>query len=307
MVRTLQKVESLIAEDPAMADAIRVVLDASDGGAHEIEWADVRDDLTSGQWGRLIEKGVLVDGDTGFRVRNPDDVRAALDEESGTSTGSSTAATASATSSDDDDDDGWSKWDKLAAVGSVALFAGYSIGQVRNAIGGIMDVFLGPIDAALPFYVVVLILSLVTGLYSTLLQANLMDMEKMGEYQQRMKDIQERRKAAKERGDDAAMQKIQEEQMEAMGDQMGMFKAQFRPMVWIMLITIPVFLWMYWMILEPHIATSEMQIVLPLIGETTWRDHVLGPMQAWIIWYFLCSMGFTQIIRKALNIQTSPT
>jgi uncharacterized membrane protein (DUF106 family) len=30
-------------------------------------------------------------------------------------------------------------------------------------------------------------------------------------------------------------------------------------------------------------------------------------MQLWIIWYFLCSMGFTQLIRKALNIQTTPT
>ena len=307
MVRTAQKVESLVDEDPSMAGAIRVVLDASDGGTHEIEWADVRDDLTSGQWGRLIEKGVLVDGDTGFRVRNARDVESALDGEDAGTGGASTSAASAKSSASSTDDDGWSKWDKIAAVASIGLFAGYSIPQVRNAIGGVMDVFLGPIDAALPFYVVVLILSLVTGLYSTLLQANLMDMEKMGEYQQRMKDIQERRKEAKERGDDAEIQRIQEEQMEAMGDQMGMFKAQFRPMVWIMLITIPVFLWMYWMILVPHIQQGEMQIVMPLLGSVKWTDHVLGPMQAWIIWYFLCSMGFTQIIRKSLNIQTTPT
>jgi uncharacterized membrane protein (DUF106 family) len=30
-------------------------------------------------------------------------------------------------------------------------------------------------------------------------------------------------------------------------------------------------------------------------------------MQAWIVWYFLCSMGFTQIIRKSLNIDISPS
>lgn len=307
MARTAEKAKSLVAEDPAMANALAVIIEKSDGGATEIEWGDVRDDLTSGQWGRLIEKGVLVDGDTGFRVQNAEAVESALDEESG-STASATSGTTTSKSSDgDEDDEGWSKWDKLAAVGSIGLFAGYSISSVRNAVGGVMDVFLGPIDTALPFYVVVLVLALITGLYSTLLQANLMDMEKMGEYQQRMKDIQERRKAAKERGDDEAMQRIQEEQMAAMGDQMGMFKAQFRPMVWIMLLTIPAFLWMYWKIQVPHIDPGEMQIVLPLIGQTTWTEGVLGPMQAWIVWYFLCSMGFTQIIRKALNIQTTPT
>lgn len=94
-----------------------------------------------------------------------------------------------------------------------------------------------------------------------------------------MKDIQQRQKDAKERGDDAELEKIQEEQMEAMGDQMGMFKEQFRPMVWIMFLTIPVFLWMYWAIgvgggSDPHIVTEN--IVLPLVGSVGWKQGVLG-------------------------------
>jgi uncharacterized membrane protein (DUF106 family) len=192
----------------------------------------------------------------------------------------------------------------------VALFAGYSWAPLRNIIGGAMDVALGPLATLMPFYAVVMILALATGLYSTLLQANLMDMEKMSKYQERMKDIQNRRKEAKEAGDDDALDRIQEEQMEAMGDQMGMFKEQFRPMVWIMFFTIPVFLWMYWGIgigpnAETHVALEN--LVLPLVGEVAWTDQVLGPIQAWIVWYFLCSMGFTQIIRKGLNIDMSPT
>jgi uncharacterized membrane protein (DUF106 family) len=162
----------------------------------------------------------------------------------------------------------------------------------------------------MPFYAVVMILALATGLYSTLLQANLMDMEKMSKYQERMKDIQNRRKQAKEEGNDDELDRIQEEQMEAMGDQMGMFKEQFRPMVWIMFFTIPVFLWMYWGIgigpnAESHVPLQN--LILPLMGEVAWTDQVLGPIQAWIVWYFLCSMGFTQIIRKGLNIDMSPT
>jgi uncharacterized membrane protein (DUF106 family) len=309
MARTEQKVRDLVADDAGMREAVETVLARVEEGDEDVAWVDVKGDLTSGQWGRLIERGILVEGDAGFRLADAEEVRAGLNGEAGSTTTSTSTAT-SASSEDDDGGSSWSKYDKGAAVVTVALFAGYSWAPLRNIIGGAMDVALGPLATLMPFYAVVMILALATGLYSTLLQANLMDMEKMSKYQERMKDIQNRRKEAKEAGDDDALDRIQEEQMEAMGDQMGMFKEQFRPMVWIMFFTIPVFLWMYWGIgigpnAETHVALEN--LVLPLVGEVAWTDQVLGPIQAWIVWYFLCSMGFTQIIRKGLNIDMSPT
>jgi len=294
MARIERKVRDLVSSDSGMREALELVLDRSEGG--EIRWVDVRDDLTSGQWGRLIEKGILVDGEEGFAIEDPEAVRAGLEEP-------------------DDDDDGdeggssWSQYDKGAAVVTVGLFAGYSWAPMRNLIGNAMHTVLGPLAEQMPFYAVVMVLALATGLYSTLLQANLMNMDKMSMYQERMQDLQERRKEAKENDDQEALDAIQEEQMEAMGDQMGMFKEQFRPMVWIMFLTIPVFLWMYWAV---GIGGAEQvidlePIVLPLVGERQWRDPVAGPMQAWIVWYFLCSMGFTQVIRKGLNIDMTPS
>ncbi len=287
-----------------MRSAVETVLDRSEAG--EVRWADVRGDLTSGQWGRLIEKGVLVDGDTGdgFSLADPAATRTAV--ENGSDVGGASAASV------DDDVEGttWSKWDKGAALVTVGLFLGYSWKPVRELVGGTFHTVLGPVAEMLPFYAVVMVLALATGLYSTLLQANLMNMEKMGMYQERMKDIQRRRKEAQESGDDAALEKIQEEQMEAMGDQMGMFKEQFRPMVWIMFLTIPVFLWMYWAVgiganSQAHIELQPM--IVPIAGEVGWKSSVVGPVQLWIVWYFLCSMAFTQIIRKGLNINTTPS
>jgi uncharacterized membrane protein (DUF106 family) len=300
MARTAHKLDSLLEESPELESAIEHLLDRTEGGEGEVEWADVRDELTSGQWGRLIETGILVDGDQGFRFDDPEAVAEALSYER-------SAQPTSVNSGEEAESVSWSTWDKAAAVGSIGLFAGYSLPRVRAAIGGTIDVFLGPLDTVLPFYAVVMVLAMLTGLYSTLLQANLMDMEVMGQYQSRMQEIQERQKAAKERGDDEELEKIRKEQMEAMGDQLGMFKAQFRPMVWIMLLTIPVFLWMYWMILDGRIAEVENTLTVPLAGENTWRQGVAGPIQLWIVWYFVCSMAFTQVIRKALNIQTTPT
>jgi len=297
MPRAAANVSSLVEDEPELAEAISTLLGRTDNG-ETIEWADVNDELSSGQWGRLIEQGVLVDAGDGFELADREGIEEALEE------------------SDDvevsDDDTGWTKWDKGAAAGSVLLFLGYSQRPVRNVVGETIDLLLGPLDQALPFYLVILTLAVLTGLYSTLLQANLMDMDKMSEYQEQMQEIQDRRKAAKERGDDEALEEIKEEQMEAMGDQLGMFKLQFRPMVWIMLLTVPAFLWMYWKILDGGgTIIGEVTIIMPFIGDLSvqdgWTTGVVGPMQAWIVWYFLCSMAFTQVIRKALNVQTTPT
>jgi uncharacterized membrane protein (DUF106 family) len=305
MARTAQKVESLASEGEDMTDALATVLAVAEEQG-TVSWADVSDDLTSGQWGRLIEKGLLVDADgAGFVLEDPDGIREALGEDE-----VAAAASASTSSSDDGGDDGvnWTNYDKGAAVVTVGFMAGYARQDIRNVIGSALDVVIGPLNEILPFYVVILLLALLTGLWSTILQDNLMDSEVMGEYQEKMQDLKERREAAKERGDDEALDRIQQEQMDAMGDQLGMFKAQFRPMVWIMLLTIPAFLWMYWMIRDGHIDSSGIQMVLPLQGEITdWQQGLLGPMPAWILWYFVCSMSFSQLLRKALNVQTSPT
>jgi uncharacterized membrane protein (DUF106 family) len=298
MVRIEQRTRTLIEEDPEMEDAIRTVLERTDDG--QVDWVDVRDELTSGQWGRLIEKGILADGASGFELADRDAVESALSGD--------TDAT-DATGGEDEEIDGteWTNWDKGAAVVTVGLFAGYAWSPMRNLIGNSMDVLLGPLESMLPFYVVVMVLALATGLYSTILQANLMNTEKMGEYQQRVKDLQERKKKAKEADDDEKLEEINQEQMDAMSDQMGMFKEQFRPMVWIMFLTIPVFLWMYWRIGIGDSSTVFGTIVFPLVGEVSWKQGVVGPVQAWIVWYFLCSMGFTQIIRKGLNIDMTPS
>ena len=155
---------------------------------------------------------------------------------------------------------------------------------------------------------VIIVLATVTGFYSTILQDKLTNMEGMSEYQQKAQELKERRKKAKERDDDEELERIQQEQMEMMGENMGMMKAQMRPMPWIMVLTIPVFLWMYWMILDGHIGATSPVVVFPIIGDVpSWTAGVIGPFQAWIFWYFICSMSLSQIIRKALNVQTSPT
>ena len=301
MSKVERRVRSLVQEDREMRDALEVVLDRAEDG--EVQWVDVRDEITSGQWGRLIEKEILVDGEAGFAIADPDGIDAGLEEDDDLTSGGD-FETPETTS--------WTKWDKLALVATLGAFVGYAVAPVRNLIAGSIDLVFGPLMGIVPFYVVIMVLALGTGLYSTLLRAGLMDMDKMSMYQDRMKDIQERRKEAKEQDDDEALDAIQEEQMEAMGDQLGMFKEQFRPMVWIMFLTIPAFLWMFWVIgyrgaEAAYPAVAAQTLVVPFAGTITWDSGIIGPIQMWIVWYFFCSMAFTQLVQKSLNISMSPS
>ena len=90
MSKVEKRVRSLIREDSEMRDAVEVSLDnATDG---EVQWIDVRDKITSGQWGRLIEKEVLVDGETGFALADRDGIEAGLEDDDSTGSDIETAA-----------------------------------------------------------------------------------------------------------------------------------------------------------------------------------------------------------------------
>ena len=301
MAWTAEDIQDFLSDNPGTSEALQVVMDASDDGDGEVEWKDVKDEdgMDSGRWGRLIQSAILREQEDGFVVVDPDAVTDALEDD---------ITVASESIEVDSEASGWNTRDKLAGVVALGMMAGYYYNPIRNAVGSTINVIFEPLNDVLPFYAVILSLALITGLYSTLLQANMVDRSKVKQIQQKMQDITEREEAAKERGDDAALDRIQDEKMDALGDQGEMMKENFRPMAWIMLLTIPAFLWMYWTILDGgHLVAAEQGMVLPIFGEREWMQGAVGPMPAWIVWYFLCSMGFTQLLRKTLDLDATPT
>ncbi|MFC4406570.1 DUF106 domain-containing protein [Haloarchaeobius iranensis] len=301
MAWTAEDIQDFLSDNPGTSEALQVVMDASNDGDDEVEWKDVKDEdgMDSGRWGRLIQSEILREQEDGFVVVDPDAVTDALEDD---------ITVASESIEVDSEGSSWQTRDKLAAVVSVGMMAGYYYTPIRNAVGSTINVIFEPLNDVLPFYAVILSLALITGLYSTLLQANMVDRSKVKQIQQKMQEITEREEAAKERGDDAALDRIQDEKMDALGDQGEMMKENFRPMAWIMLLTIPAFLWMYWTILDGgHLVPAEQSMVLPIFGEREWMAGAIGPMPAWIVWYFLCSMGFTQLLRKTLDLDATPT
>ena len=275
-------------DSPATEETLAAVYDGSEGGTARVSWSDVSDDLSSEQWKRLIEQDVLVSAGEGFVLADPERVQAQLAEVDGGG-------------EQDLEFEDWRRVDKGIGLVVLALFAGYFLPPVRSAIASTESILLGPLAALLPFYWVVLVLAAVTGLYSSLLEERLRDEEKIDRYNQWLKRLKLRKEAAQERDDQEALERIEQEYPGNFSGQLTMFKARFRSTVWSLLLTIPVLLWLRSAVGGAHLSAGA-GMVLPFAGSVTWQQPVVGPMQAWLVWYFFASVASSQIIQKTLDI-----
>jgi uncharacterized membrane protein (DUF106 family) len=276
--------DALLDDDPELADALATVLDRAERGDGTVTWDDVRDDVTSREWARLLQSGHLVAAGDAFVVDDPTAVRAALD------------------ASDDatDTDDSWSVADKAAGVCALTLMAGYQVTAIRDVVAGTLDVFLGPLQAVLPFPVVVGVLAVGTAVVSTTIQHRLQDTDEMARHRARLKRVSEQLSAARDRGDDEAVDRLQARQRELVGDQLGMLTTMLRPMVWTMLVVVPGFLWVSWLVVAPAQAIAPTATVFPMLGRVVWTARVFGPLQAWTLWYIGWSLVTSLSARKLL-------
>jgi len=178
----------------------------------------------------------------------------------------------------------------------------------RNEVGTALDVVLGPFaDFIGEFLILILILSVVTGIYTSVVQKYTMNWELMAkskEYQKQIRDLQKEYMEAKKENNQHKMKKIEKKRTEVMRKQTQfsgeMFKQQMKPMAYIMIITIPIFMWI-WIYVESH---PEMVVTFPLFGVTELSSAFIFSLPFWVLWYMMCSIPITQVVRKALGIRS---
>jgi uncharacterized membrane protein (DUF106 family) len=189
--------------------------------------------------------------------------------------------------------------DKAAMAVGFVLFFGIMIStELRDGLGVATGYAVGWLPDILPFHVVLFILAAVTGLYASLIQKYTMDWEYLRNSQEKMKTLQRNMKEAQLSGDKSRIQAMQNEQMKAVSDQGKMMQMQFKPMLYIGIVSIPLFMWAYSFIS----ANPNMMMTFPFWGTHDINSTVLGPILYWFYWYFICSLPVSQIIRKALDI-----
>ncbi|MDI6875931.1 MAG: DUF106 domain-containing protein [Methanomicrobiales archaeon] len=186
------------------------------------------------------------------------------------------------------------------------MMISYSIEVVRVTVGSAMDVILGPLinsppfGLGMPFYIVLLILASLTGLYSSLIQKYTIDYERMQAVQKRMKEFQKEFREAQLSQDEKKIKKLEARRDKMMQEQLEMSREQFKPMSYILIVSVPIFFWLLFRL--PTLPAEVAVIALPLIGLTHLNAAALGPVPAWILWYMIASLTVSQVIRKALNI-----
>ncbi|HJJ60574.1 MAG TPA: EMC3/TMCO1 family protein [Methanocorpusculum sp.] len=199
----------------------------------------------------------------------------------------------------------------IALAAMVGIMLLYQWEWARQTIAGLVDIIIGPFVAmGLPFFALLLILATITGFYSSLIQKYTIDYEKMAEVQDKLKDFNVKFREAQMSGDERLIKKMQARQQAILNEQMQMTQQQFTPMIYIMIVTIPIFFWIYEKIrampmsgeVTAAIADLSNSIVIPFAGLSSYFDVYLWIFPLWLLWYLLCSLCMTQIIRKALNI-----
>lgn len=194
----------------------------------------------------------------------------------------------------------WDKYSIWFTFGFMFLMMwAYTVPWLRESIGQGMDAIFAPFVTTyrIPFYILIVILSAFTGLYSSIIQKYTIDYEKMTETQEKMKEFQTEFREATLSQDEKKIKKLEAKRDRVMREQMEMSQEQFKPMIYILIISVPIFFWLWF-----RLAQASSTITLPYYGLHSLNDPVIWVIPAWILWYMICSITVSQVIRKALNI-----
>lgn len=129
--------------------------------------------------------------------------------------------------------------------------------NLREIIGDLVGFFLNPVLESLPLHMIIFILASITGLYAAIVQKYTMDWELMRRVQERMKAMQQEFKQAQVANNPQKMKKIEAQRAEMMSEQLEMTKQQFKPMLYISIISIPLFFWAFTIVTPPNFSWDD--------------------------------------------------
>ncbi len=194
-------------------------------------------------------------------------------------------------------------WDKyglyVALLFMMLMMISYSIEWLRVGVGKGLDFLFAPLveQFNIPFFILIVILSAATGLYSSIIQKYTINYERMTEVQDRMKEFQKEYREAMLSQDEKKVKKMDAKRDRMMKEQLELSQQQFKPMAYILILTVPIFFWLLY-----RLSQINNTITLPYYGVLDLTASVFWIIPAWIVWYMICSITISQVIRKALNI-----
>ena len=182
---------------------------------------------------------------------------------------------------------------------------------VFNALNAVFNPILAldpnPSNPALTVLIIAFIVSLIT----TVANKYLVDQDELNRKQLEMKEFNKELREAQKRGDGKKLAEMQAKQTELMQEQTAMMSDQFKP---IFVTFVPIILIFFWM---RSSAVHDLVIILPRtvywviltpfwhwIGSFMYGGEATIPYGiGWLLWYFICTFGMSQILRKYLGFK----
>ena len=196
------------------------------------------------------------------------------------------------------------------ALGFFILFGIVIIPGLREGMASTMGVVLNPLADSVGndnFLITILILSVITGIYTSVVQKYTMNwelMEKSKQYQKQIRELQKELLAAKKEDNKHRIKKLEKKKTEIMSKQTQfsgeMFRQQMKPMAYIGIITIPIFMWIW----EYVGVVSMGPVIFPLFGAKDLTAKFVLGLPYWVFWYMVCSIPIAQVIRKVIGIRS---
>lgn len=186
-----------------------------------------------------------------------------------------------------------SRWDKLAAVVAVVLAAGYLVDPIQAVVATALSMVVDPLTMVLPFSAVLSGMGSTTAVVTTIAQRRLRNDERVRDLRERMETLQER-----VQDDDEVPEELQDE---LAGTWTAMLKAQFRPMIWSMLVTVPTFLYLRWAFAAPAAAVVPAVAVVPFVGPVALTATLVGPLKVWVAWYLGASLSTRLVVSRVAD------
>ncbi len=194
----------------------------------------------------------------------------------------------------------WEKYGLWVTFGFMFLLMWvYTVEWLRVGVGQAIDAAFSPLVDGfnIPFYVLIIILSALTGLYTSIIQKYTIDYERMTDVQERMKEFQTEYREAQLSQDEKKIKKLETKKDRVMKEQLEMSQQQFKPMAYILVVSVPMFFWLLF-----RLGRINTTITFPYVGTIGLQDAAVWIIPAWILWYMICSISLSQVIRKSLNI-----
>jgi len=182
-------------------------------------------------------------------------------------------------------------------------------GPIFGALNSLFDPvvnYLGPI-------VTIMIIAIIVAFITTLATKLLVDQNRLAFLQKEMKEFNQEMMQARKANDPKAMEKVQKKQMEFMNLQKEMMFMSFKPMI---VTWVPILILYYW-IWQSQLLNHTVVILPPFVYYVLlvplWHaipiSYIHVPLipwntVSWFGWYFLCSIGLSQVFRKLLGVKT---